>query len=468
MVIWVLSGCNAYDAGLLDGLSSSGRGGDGSGGADGIEASGGTSGTGGSGGTGGTTGTGGTGGTAGTGGTGGDTSETAQCEPNPRADESCPEICPEQCDGQDNDCDGQTDEEGAGSLCELPHAVAGCLAGACRVVECTAVFGNCDLDELNGCETRLDTVDDCGGCGVECDKGSCAGGSCTHLTCEANTADCDRDPSNGCETSLDSSLNCGMCGNGCEIENASAVCDEEACRFEQCKSGFGDCNADAADGCETPLDTLSDCGSCGRACRTAQGEIACTGGSCTSASCDPGFADCDLDPTNGCEQPLNTLDNCGACGAECESGSELPASCETGVCEVEQCEAGFYDCDHDPLNGCESDLKDTLNCGVCAVQCRFNNASASCATGTCQFGTCDQGFADCNGNLNDGCEAQLGTTANCGGCNDACGSGEVCQDGSCMEPVCEILKCPSCVIGMLPCCKVDATCGCAWPATLCL
>src|SRR6185295_1432347 len=42
------------------------------------------------------------------------------------------------------------------------------------------------------------------------------------------------------------------------------------------------------------------------------------------------------------------------------------------------------------------------------------------------------GFDDCDGDDSTGCEAQLGSNAHCGGCNDVCGANQVCSGGSCV------------------------------------
>jgi len=41
-------------------------------------------------------------------------------------------------------------------------------------------------------------------------------GRCVIAKCMARYGDCDKNPSNGCETNLNTSENCGKCGNSCE------------------------------------------------------------------------------------------------------------------------------------------------------------------------------------------------------------------------------------------------------------
>jgi hypothetical protein len=72
------------------------------------------------------------------------------------------------------------------------------------------------------------------------------------------------------------------------------------------------------------------------------------GPNCDLVRCNAGWGDCDLDPTNGCETPLNTKNNCGGCGVHvaCCVSSECPtppngtAQCVSNSCTF-SCTAGF-------------------------------------------------------------------------------------------------------------------------------
>ncbi len=417
----------------------------------------------------------------------------SECIPNPDTDPACPEMCPEVCDNVDNDCDGATDEPEASESCALPHAVARCTDGDCAIADCEHLYGNCDDDAANGCETPLDTESDCGGCGsecgelanalsVRCDQGvciptqcrdgfddcdadgsngceaaldtlehcggcgvecagfSCPGGVCSQLVCEEGSADCDGDQDNGCEVSLDSVTDCGRCGNACTAANATMECAQGECAFVECRPGFGDCDGDSANGCETALNTLSDCGECNKVCTVPDGVASCAGGTCTAADCAEGRADCDGDVENGCETSLRTLDNCGVCGQRCEPYENLTVTCETGVCQVAECETGFHDCDQDPLTGCESTLQDLQNCGECERACDYDHAAESCSSGICELIACDSGFGNCNADLADGCETSLTSTSNCGECGNACPSLEHTTMG-CTSQQCVIAAC---------------------------
>jgi hypothetical protein len=99
-----------------------------------------------------------------------------------------------------------------------------------------------------------------------------------------------------------------------------------------CLSGYSTCAGQS--GCVS-LDTDANCGSCGVACDPANGVGTCATGSCAVASCSAGFGDCDGNAANGCEANLETdPDNCGACGTVCVSGT-----CSSGMCSGTVCGA---------------------------------------------------------------------------------------------------------------------------------
>ncbi|WP_338864800.1 hypothetical protein [Myxococcus stipitatus] len=72
------------------------------------------------------------------------------------------------------------------------------------------------------------------------------------------------------------------------------------------------------------------------------------------AGCDVGLADCDGNPSNGCEADLLSDEaNCGACGTVCAGAASAQAVCGAGTCGL-GCVVGTFDCDGNPANGCES------------------------------------------------------------------------------------------------------------------
>src|SRR6185436_120507 len=109
----------------------------------------------------------------------------------------------------------------------------------------------------------------------------------------------------------------------------------------------------------------SNCGACGNICTNAHGTTTCTTGACVP-SCTAGFGNCDGNATNGCETNTNTsITSCGACGTACNYANAAGV-CNTGVCALGTCNAGFGNCDANNANGCEANLNTTAaNCGAC-------------------------------------------------------------------------------------------------------
>src|SRR5438128_8030671 len=101
-------------------------------------------------------------------------------------------------------------------------------------------------------------------------------------------------------------------------------------------------------------------------CSSAGGTGVCVAGSCR-VLCDATHYDCDHDPLNGCESALQDAANCGACGRSCPAGPNQTSACTNHACAV-TCSTGFSDCDGDPVNGCETANADSLaNCGGCGT-----------------------------------------------------------------------------------------------------
>lgn len=93
----------------------------------------------------------------------------------------------------------------------------------------------------------------------------------------------------------------------------------------ECFGGETDCSGLCVDLTTDP----GNCGACDNECVAANAVAGCSGGSCTIASCNPGFENCDSNPVNGCEVNTSTNpNNCGGCGIVCGVGK----SCFNGLC----------------------------------------------------------------------------------------------------------------------------------------
>lgn len=243
-------------------------------------------------------------------------------------DGTCTLVCP---DGQDV-CDGrcvdlQTDEAHCGACGDTCEPGETCSAGACALV-CPGDQTECD----GSCVSTGSDPENCGACTTTCGAGEvCDMGSCA-LSCSFGLTECD-----GACVDLDNNpANCGTCGFTCEApDGAVGLCASRRCRVA-CDGAFADCNADlgdaSGDGCEIDTDIDADnCGACGVVCGAANAVTGCTTGACTIAMCDTGWADCDMDYTNGCELDVSFDDmNCGACGNVCPAGESCVLSACTG------------------------------------------------------------------------------------------------------------------------------------------
>ncbi|MEZ4392091.1 MAG: FG-GAP-like repeat-containing protein [Polyangiales bacterium] len=296
-----------------------------------------------------------------------------------------------------------------------------CLSGCTAPLSarCSGVCVNTDTDPRN-----------CGTCGTVCPtttvangRGGCEMGACA-LVCNVGFGDCDGNPANGCETRTTNSItNCGACGTVCTAPpGGTPSCVNGVCTIT-CAAGTGDCDRMGSNGCEVNLRTDStNCGACGTTCEGRPNTAGtCNNGACAFA-CNPGFGNCDNNFTNGCEAELaaNPL-NCGACGFRCASAANATASCAGSVCGI-TCNAGFGNCDGNGLNGCEANTAtNTQNCGACGNVCpSAPGASAVCTAGRCGL-ACMPGSGDCDMNASNGCEVNLNTSnAHCGMCGSIC------------------------------------------------
>ena len=151
------------------------------------------------------------------------------------------------------------------------------------------------------------------------------------------------------------------------VPHATVGCVSNACAILSCNAGFLNCNGTYSDGCETDATSVSTCGSCTNSCFVANGTAACSGGSCTVASCNFGFGNCG----GGVCTPLNTVSHCGTCGNTCGAvPNATVVACQAGACQIAACNAGFADCNLFYNDGCEAVLAtDQNNRGSCGHMC---------------------------------------------------------------------------------------------------
>jgi len=187
--------------------------------------------------------------------------------------------------------------------------------------------------------------------------------------------------------------------------------------------------------CAPACDPLQDCP------RVAHTLFACgvAGGACTIAACDPGWADCNDDPTDGCEVDLSSPSNCGACGTVCSGTNYL---CGPGGCEA-VCGTGETFCG----NATCADLQtEPQHCGGCGTACNGggHGGSTACSAASCTL-SCPQGTSACNGDCVPDTRTTCGgacgidTTrdpANCGACGHACSTPPTAAASACVDSQC--------------------------------
>jgi len=233
------------------------------------------------------------------------------------------------------------------------------------------------------------------------------------------------------------------CGDGVCTAGSGEACDTcpaDCGACAGCPMGYADCNHNPADGCETPLNTPMNCGGCGTVCQQVGGTNACvaSGNSYVcQPTCDATHADCNTMPNDGCEVDTTGPNNCGGCGKACTNphGTTTCTTQGAGWFCNPTCTSGWGACGADKSGGCTTNTTtgDVNNCGACGRACSASGTSArACTNGLCTP-TCAAPFSDCSDpaapGADNGCETN--GTADPGENDNACsGQSNTTSEGS--------------------------------------
>lgn len=219
----------------------------------------------------------------------------------------------EQCNGVDDNCDGQTDEEGAKGC--TPHyldddgdgygqtAISKCLCAGTK--GWAPKPGDCN--DLNP-KIHPDAEEVCDFVDNDCDG----------AVDEAGASDCnpfflDQD---GDGWGLSEKVKC-LCGpTGAYIATKPGDCDDNPLTGAKTNPGIPEICNGLDDNCNGETDEGDQTAMCPQ---IAQGTASCVDGECALVACDEGWTDGDGDPLNGCECPASPLEVPGGVGNTCQN-----------------------------------------------------------------------------------------------------------------------------------------------------
>ena len=215
------------------------------------------------------------------------------------------------------------------TACSTTNATPACGAtGSCSVKACDPGYADCNGKAEDGCEVDLTLAASCGACGTTCDatKPVCAPSAKSFACSTGCTADAPLLCGTSCVSPLTSANHCGGCDTKCPtVVGGTETCQTGVCTLT-CKTGYHACGA-------TTCAADTDATACGPTCAVcpvpANGTAVCSANACGLASCTAGYGDCNMNAADGCEVNFaNDPLHCGDCMTSCHGGACLNKVCQ--------------------------------------------------------------------------------------------------------------------------------------------
>lgn len=215
---------------------------------------------------------------------------------------------------------------------------------SCTLIDCQpqCTPGETSYDGCTSCQCAADGNWTCTAnyCPPACTDGEMrpAGDGCNTCTCMGGTWSCTMRDCGGCDF-LDEAAAPDPCNDCTCLEDGTFVCTPVPGCMDECPppAMMPEDMACPAVGGVARNPSSGRCCEYGTACTAPAGwEMFNTVAECEEPlNCEPGFADCDDDPANGCERHIETdVQNCGSCGAVCMTPPDAMVQCAAGTCQI--------------------------------------------------------------------------------------------------------------------------------------
>ena len=337
-----------------------------------------------------------------------------KCCGNDQFEDNPFEVTEQSCDGNDNDCDGQTDEMkdsdpdncgSCGNVCNLPSVgVHDCINSGCEIVTCDSGWTDLDGDASNGCEYE------------------CAPSGANEI--------CDG-VDNNCNGQTDEGFNAEDCLETCLVAggenfNPARGTDLKCCGNDQFENNPFETTETRCDGSDNDCNGVID-----------ESDAGCFGPTpfCSAGSCvqcvDAGQCPADYYGNNYCHNGdvYRDLFDYFCAGNNVCAYSQIQDTEPVETCEF-GCAGGV--CIGDPCGSVTCGTCERCVGGGCVADASKNGQSCDAGTGTCDAGVC----VPVDNCVASSCDSQCQTCNPDDGRCEAVDDGTVCDGGQCIGGSC--------------------------------